>query len=163
MKKDIIDRVYKEYYRDVYLYIYSLCKNHHETEILVSDTFFKAILSLDGSEVHLKYWLLRVGKNLWLDSLKKKPQSSIEDDYIDQGKGPLEQLILNETQRTVYESIVRLSNSYKEILVYYYFNGFSLKEIAEMKKISPGAARTLLYRARINLKAKLKEEGIDEF
>ena len=163
MKKDIIDRVYKKYYRDVYLYIYSLCKNHHEAEILVSDTFFKAILSLDGREVHLKYWLLRVGKNLWLDSLKKKPQLSIEDNHIDQSKGPLDQLILNEAQRTVYEAIVGLSSQYKEILIYYYFNGFSLKEIAEMKKISPGAARTLLYRARIKLKAELKEEEIDGF
>ncbi len=158
MKNDIIDQVYKKYYQDLYLYIFSLCKNHHQAESLVSDTFFKAILSLKGNEQHLKYWLLRVGKNLSLDSLKKKGTMSLGEDYIDQRFGPLEQMISNEDQRALYDSILGLSDQYREILIYYYFNDLSLKEIAMIKNISPGAARTLLYRSRLKLTDKLQEE-----
>ena len=163
MKKDIIDQVYKQYYQDLYLYIFSLCKNHHQTESLVSDTFFKAILSLEGNELHLKYWLLRVGKNLWLDSLKKKRPISLSEDCIDHRSEPLDQMISNEEQRTLYDSILDLPDHCREILIYYYFNDLSLKEIAAIKKISPGAARTLLYRSRIKLAEKLEEEKIHGF
>lgn len=158
MKTDIIDIVYKKYYKEVYLYIFSLCKNHNQTETLVSDTFFKAIMSLDGSEAHIKYWLLKVGKNLWLDSFKNKPQVPLEDAYRDTSEGPLEKLVTNEEQLNLYKIIIGLTNQYKDILIQYYYNGFSLREIAKLKNISPGAARTLLYRARLQLKQRLLEE-----
>lgn len=159
MKSDIIDRVYKKYYKEVYLYMYSLCKNHHQTESLVSDTFFKAMVSLEGSEIHIKYWLFKVGKNLWMDSLKKKPQIPLEDIYSDKKEGPLDSLIRNEEQRNLYKTIISLPIQYTEILIQYYYNSFSLKEIAKLKNISPGAARTLLYRARVQLKTHLLEEA----
>ncbi len=154
-----MDVVYRKYYREVYLYIYSLCKNHHQTETIVSDTFFKAFLTLEGSEVHIKYWLFRVGKNLWLDSLKKKTQIPLEDIYESNSKGPLDQLITNEEQRNIYKKIIRLPNKYKEVLIQYYYNRFSLNEISKSNNISPGAARTLLYRARLQLKKHLQEES----
>ena len=158
MKRDIIDRVYKGYYREVYLYMYALCKNHHQTESLVSDTFFKAMVSLEGNELHIKYWLFRVGKNLWLDSLKKKSQVPLDDVYDDKSLGPLDGLIASEKRRKLYKAIVALPNRYSEILIQYYYNDLSLKEIAKLKNISPGAARTLLYRARLHLKTCLLEE-----
>ncbi|WP_313340456.1 hypothetical protein [Sedimentibacter sp.] len=34
---------------------------------LTSETFFKAMLSLDDNVLYIKYWLFRVCKNLFID------------------------------------------------------------------------------------------------
>ncbi|MCH4886862.1 sigma-70 family RNA polymerase sigma factor [Acidaminobacter sp. JC074] len=158
MESDVLDKLYKSYYRELYLYVFSLCKNHHLTEELVSDTFYKAIMSLNGNEKHMKYWLLRVAKHLWFDYLKKKSSISIDNLELESTEsGPLDNLLKTEDKRMLYKSVLSLPNKYKEVLILYYYNDYSLKEIAMILKISPGAARTLLYRARIKLKEIIHE------
>lgn len=156
MKEEIIDKVYRLYYKDVYLYLYALCKNHHITEDLVSDTFYKAVLTLKGDEAHLKYWLFRVAKNLWLDSIKKKKHEPLDEKYMDKTQGPLEVLLVSERNKMLYKTILSLPDQYKEVLVMYYFNDYSLKDIASIKCVSAGSVRTLIYRARKHLKKGLE-------
>lgn len=101
----------------------------------------------------MKYWLFKVAKHLWIDYLKKKPTLSIDQlNLLTTSDVPLEKLIKTEEKRIVYQGILSLSDKYKEILILYYYNGYSLKEISALLKIGGGAARTLLYRARIKLR-----------
>lgn len=72
MTKNSLEKLYRQYANEVYLYAFSLCKNHHDAQELVSDTFFKALISLKQEEEKFKYWLFRVCKNSWLDGIKKK-------------------------------------------------------------------------------------------
>lgn len=44
---DQMEKLYIKYHKELYLYAFSLCKNHHLAQDLTSDTFFKAYLSLD--------------------------------------------------------------------------------------------------------------------
>ena len=67
MKNDDLEEVYSLYAKQVYLYARSLCNNHYMAEELTSDTFYKALLSLDGKSTSIKYWLLRVCRNLFLE------------------------------------------------------------------------------------------------
>lgn len=48
MKSDILGQLYKTYYKDLYLYIFSLCKDTHLAEDLVSDTFLQSDAELGG-------------------------------------------------------------------------------------------------------------------
>lgn len=75
MKKDWVEEMYQHYYRDVYLYAYSLCGNHYAAQELCSDTFFKALSSCDESTGSIRYWLLRVCKNCYIDRWSKKEPS----------------------------------------------------------------------------------------
>lgn len=161
MKNDDFEMLYKKYNKELYIYALSLCKDHHLSQDLVSETFFKALLSLDISEGYFKYWLFRVCKNLYLDYLKKNSRLedmdsnanklSIEDNVLDK-------IISNEERRRIYYEVLNLQPSYKEIVVLYYYCNLSLKEISEATGISQGAVRTLLFRARKKLKEFLKED-----
>ncbi|MEA4827815.1 MAG: sigma-70 family RNA polymerase sigma factor [Clostridium sp.] len=162
MKNDEFEIIYKKYSAELYIYALSLCKNHHLSQDLVSETFFKALLSIVDSPGHIKYWLFRVCKNLYLDYLRKNKY--LQDIEIDLDKlfvedSTLDKIILNEQRRSVYYEILKLQPSYKEIITLYYYCNFSLKEIAAIIGISQGAARTLLFRARKKLKEVL-EEGL---
>lgn len=77
MGNDELEKIYKSYYKELYIYAFSICKNHNLTEEIVSDTFFKAFLSIDNCEEHIKYLLMRVCKNLIFDYYKKISEEAL--------------------------------------------------------------------------------------
>ena len=161
VKNDEFEILYKKYSAELYIYALSLCKDHHLSQDLVSETFFKALLSIEYSKEYIKYWLFRVCKNLYLDHLRKN--KNLQDIEISINKllvedNTLDKIILNEERRKVYYEILKLQTSYKEIITLYYYCNFTLQEISSIVGISQGAARTLLFRARKKLKEVLEEE-----
>jgi RNA polymerase sigma-70 factor (ECF subfamily) len=161
VKNDEIEILYMKYSAELYLYALSLCKDHHLSQDLVSETLFKAFLSLDNSKVYIKYWLYRVCKNLYLDHLRKN--KCLQDIDINISKlliedNTLDKIILTEERKRIYYEILNLQTSYKEIITLYYYCNFNLREISSIVGVSQGAARTLLFRARKKLKEALEEE-----
>ena len=160
MKPDLWHDIYVAYYHELYLYSYALCQDSEQAQELVSETFYKAMLSFDHHADHLKYWLFRVAKNLWLDWLKKSPVLPLADPLPAQGFSGdpvLNTLLLHEQHQLLYQGILRLPSPYKETVTLYYFCHLSLNEIAQTLGVSAGSARTTLYRARQKLKFFLTE------
>ncbi len=161
MINDQMEELYIKYHRELYLYAFSLCKNHHLAQDLTSDTFFKAYLSMDDVS-YFKYWLFRVCKNLYLDFLRRNRRYrsvDIQEETLYSNKTPLDRMIESEKKKSLYHSILHLNEAYKEILILYYFCGFSLKEISKSRNITEGAAKTILFRARKRLKKDLEGEN----
>lgn len=157
---DQMEKLYIKYHREVYLYAFSLCKNHHLAQDLTSDTFFKAYLSLDDVD-YIKYWLFRVCKNLYLDFLKLNKEYSSADiieNTLSNNETPLDKIIESEEKKHLYNLILNLHESYKEVLILYYFSGFSLREISMIRNITEGASKTMLFRARKKLKKAMEGE-----
>ncbi|WP_353892437.1 sigma-70 family RNA polymerase sigma factor [Proteinivorax hydrogeniformans] len=107
MEKDALEKVYKKYYKELYFYVLSLCNDHDLANDLVSDTFYKAFLTLDKPDDSLKFWLFRVAKNLFIDlKRKKEEQNSSIDDYapfIVGDNSPLKTILANERDLRLYE------------------------------------------------------------
>lgn len=162
MKQNILEEIYAKYYRSVYLYAYSLCKDHHLAQEICSDTFFKALLSCDEETPSIQYWLLRVCKNCFIDHWRKAQKRSptpLEHLSLQSADSELLDTILQrEEHRKLYQAILQLPEQTREVLLLFYFEGFSGQQIAAVTGRTPGAVRTLLYRARIQLKELLKEE-----
>lgn len=169
MQNNELEEIYLKYYNELYLYTFSLCKNHYLAEEIVSDSFFKAFVSIEQSTTHIKFWLFRVSKNLWIDYLRKRKHvanSELAENQISQtstaydknsSNDVLEIIIKDETKRTLYNALIKLPESYKEVITLFYFCDFSLNDISKTLGTTSGAARTLLYRARNKLKTILKD------
>lgn len=161
MFNDQLEELYIKYYRELYLYAFSLCKDYHLAQDLTSGTFFKAYLSLDDDVTYFKYWIFRVCKNLYLDFLRKDREyasKNILEYTLSSKETPLDKIIETEEKKHLYNLIIGLGESYREVLILYYYCGFSLKEISSSKDITEGAAKTLLFRARRKLKTQLEVE-----
>ena len=65
-------------------------------------------------------------------------------------------LLQEERRRAVYRAVQALSPVDREIVTLHYYGGLSLKEAGEAMGLTPGAARTLLCRARKKLKSRLE-------
>lgn len=162
MLNDQLETLYIKYHRELYLYAFSLCKDHHLAQDLTSETFYKAILSLDDNVSYIKYWLFRVCKNLFIDHARKdKELSNTEglEDTLTSEITPLDKLMESEDKKLLYNQVINLHQSYREILILYYYCDFTLNEISKTTGMTQGAVKTLLSRARKKLKIKLEGEN----
>lgn len=160
MKGDELEKIYKSYYNEVYLYALSMCQNTHEAEEITSDTFYKAILSLDSQRAHVKYWLLRVCKNLSIDLWRRKKkynEGSLYETCAVIHDNMLDKIIQNEEDKRLYIAMLKLPMNYREIIYMFYFMDYSIEEISRLVEKSYGSVKTALSRARAKLKEFLKE------
>ncbi|MDB2123167.1 MAG: sigma factor [Clostridium sp.] len=93
IERQVLDTLYKKYSNQIYLYIYSLCKDNLLAQDLMQDTFFKALISIESSDEDILPWLYKVARNLYIDQWRKRKRYIVqgienidiynEDDVID--------------------------------------------------------------------------------
>ena len=152
----------KEYERLTTLYldcIYKVainsCKNYADAEDVVQNTFMK-LLGQENNFVdddHARKWLIRVAMNecnsLWRSPWKKRTTSLEEL--------PQEPVFSTPEKSNLYYAVKALPLKYRQMVHLYYYEDYSVKEIAEIMKLSETAVQTRLLRARQKIKEKLKE------
>lgn len=165
MDHKLLQMLYQKYYRELYLYVYSLCRSQSFAEDILQDTFVKAILALPDGHTNMRAWLYKVARNLCLNAMKRetgyqqileasKPRSA---DFEE----PADMLIQQEKYRALYEALMKLSQRKREILIMQYFGGLKQKEIAVVLHLTPENVRVLAGRARRELKDYMEEDGYD--
>lgn len=164
MDKKLLKELYSKYYKELYLYIYSLSKNREITEDLVQETFLKALLSLSDSHTNMRAWLYMVGRNLYFNFAKKeKGKESLDKATSTPANEPsmIERIIENESRRLCFEVLQSLQGVKKEVLILQYFGGLSQKEIAATLHITPENVRVLSFRAKKELRKFMEENGYE--
>ena len=82
------EEVYREYFRDVELYLLALCRDAQLAAELTAQVFFPALekYSEFRGECHVKTWLCAIGRNLYLSHLRKAGKDlPLEESMIDPG------------------------------------------------------------------------------
>ncbi len=164
MDSKLLKELYQKYYRELYLYLYSLSKSREITEDLVQETFLKAILSLSDSHSNMRAWLYMVARNLYFNFMKKeKNKESFENtkETLTGSETLIEKIIENEQRRLCFEALQSLGGIKKEVLVLQYFGRLSQKEIAATLHITPENVRVLSFRGKKELKKFLEENGYE--
>ena len=150
----------KEYQRLVNLYldmVYRIalngCKNTYDADDVVQDTFMKLLKCRKpfDSDEHIRNWLIRVTinecKRFWTSPWKTR--------IVPLDENVEEPFIWEPEQSVLYDTVMELTPKYRETVYLYYFEDFSVKEIADILKISETAVQTRLQRARQKLKEVL--------
>ena len=57
------------------------------------------------------------------------------------------------------EAISKMKEDFRLIIILYYYDEYSIKEIAQILEIPEGTAKSRLFKARENLKTNLGKEG----
>lgn len=53
MENDILELIYKKYMKQVYLYLFSLCRSRELAEDLAQETFLKALCAVEMAEEYI--------------------------------------------------------------------------------------------------------------
>ena len=83
--KELLEELFHRYYKDVYTYLYSLCRDATLAEDLTSEVFLEVIRSIGAfrGESDVKTWLFSIARYRWFAYLRGKkrqvPTESIEN------------------------------------------------------------------------------------
>ncbi len=147
--------IYNKYGDMLYRIAFVHVGNPHDAEDILQDVFF-ALLNNPPKfkdEEHQKAWLIRTTHNKAINVLKSASRKNVNIDdlqiHIDD--------INKDTQIDIIKKVISLSPKYKSVIVLYYYNDFSVSEIAQTLKISKSAVKMRLKRSRELLKIELED------
>ena len=159
------EKIYELYFKDVYLYIRRLSGNEHIAEEITSETFFKALQSIDKfkGECDLRVWLGQIAKNSYYTYLSKnKKYINVEDDYLaniqDVTISVTEKINLQEDAKRVHKFLHNIPEPYKEVFMWRVFADLSFKQIGQIFNKSDNWACVTYHRARLMIKERMEEE-----
>ena len=142
--------------------VYRICllylKNTADAEDAVQSVFLKvwekSVCFRD--ENHEKAWLITASRNYCRDVMKsswKRKRAAWEE--IEDMEAPETASKRNE----VFTAVMELPAKYREVLYLYYYEGYSVKEMAAVLHRKESTLQTRLATARKRLKSLLEKEG----
>ncbi|OJF94596.1 RNA polymerase sigma factor [Alkalibacterium sp. 20] len=153
-----LEEIYSLYFKDVYLFAYSLTRDKHLAEDITSETFLKALKSLDSfkGESDIRVWLFQIAKNTYYSYLRKhKKEIALDSIGEIEDETDIEKIIfLKEESMNVHKVLHQLSEPYKEVFTLRLFGELSFKQIGELFGKTDNWACVTFYRA----KRKIREE-----
>ena len=158
--------IIRDYKDGLILYLNGFVNNILTAEELTEDVFFKLVTKKPrfNEKSSFKTWLYTIGRNTAVDYLrrnsKQKEVSAEEIRETEDERLSLEQsYIKQERLLLIHRTLEKLKPEYKQVLWLVYFEDFSQKETAKIMKKSVHSVETLVYRARLALKAELEKGG----
>ena len=152
--------VYELFFRDVYRYALSLCRNEATAEEITQETFYKALAKLDSFDGKCKVsvWLCQIAKNTYISMCRKNRHM---DPYADTDMLPCdgyleERFCDREMAFAIHKILHDLEEPYKEVFSLRTFGELSFKQIAELFGKTETWARVTYHRARLKIKEELK-------
>lgn len=162
------ENVYHTYFNDVFLYIRHLSGDEYIAEEITSETFFKAMRSLNSfrGDCDIRVWLCQIAKNCYYSYLKKAGRNdSIEDIELlnipAQGKTVEEQFAQQEEVAQIQNLLHDLPEPYREVFMWRIYAELSFKQIAQMFGKTENWACVTYHRARKMIKEQ-SEVGRNE-
>lgn len=159
-------QLYDHYWPTVYRFLYYRLNTQHVAEDLTSETFFRALRSMNKFQWQGKdfgAWLVTIARNLVIDHFKsgRNRLESPTDDFTGHEGGttsPEDDVLAGLTNNILTTAIQQLAPEQQECLVLRFLNGQSIAETARALGRSEGAIKQLQLRAVRNLAKALPED-----
>ena len=142
--------LFQQYRDDVYRLALSYTRNPQEAEDVCQNVFLKLLEHAPITPGAEKAWLMQVCANRCKNLLRS---------HWWQTTAPLEDVHTTPAPESngIREAVMSLDPKYRVVVYLYYYEQYSVKEIAQLLRISPSNVSTRLFRAREMLKKRLEE------
>lgn len=153
---NFLDTTLRNYSKLIFRMAYQNLCNYHDAEDILQEV---GLYLMKGNpptndETHLKRWIIKVTVNKCRDMKKAgwRTKNAPIDDYTN--------LQAPETQR-VMEEVWKLPDNSRNIIYLYYYENYTISEIAEVLEKNPNTIGSQLRRARKKLKDFLIKGGYE--
>ncbi|HKL99475.1 MAG TPA: sigma-70 family RNA polymerase sigma factor [Mobilitalea sp.] len=169
-KKDMLERLYIEYNKELFYVAYQILNNYHDAQDVLQDAFIRISKHLDKiSKINCKKtraYLVIIVRNLSFDRYNEKKRS-IPTDFAEEGadltakKISLEEHVLHlELGKDLAKAMSRINTGYADILTLKYYYEYDNTQIGELINMSSENVSVRLCRAKAALKKILSEGGV---
>lgn len=145
-------------YKDmVYRIAYTYLRNKSDAEDISQEVFLKLYLREEPFKdaESEKAWLIRVALNACCNLKKSFWQAKREDMPENM---PSSETFTTEESR-LYHAVFELPDKYRVVILLYYYEEYSVKEISDITGVNPSTIQTRLDRGRKRLKKALEKQG----
>lgn len=152
-----VEALIAKHEKTVYKLAYSYMKNKQDADDIYQEVFLRYFRKKPEfeNEEHEKAWFIRTTinccKNLCVSSWFKKTAPLEENVFGEEG------VYVPQEQSELFEAVMGLPVKYRTVIHLFYYEGYSVREIAELTGEKVTAITTRLNRARGKLRDMLTE------
>ena len=169
MDKTYAGMSYEEVVEKYSDYITRMCVVWTQNEEAAKDCFqntfiklYKSSKTFNASE-HLKAWLLRVARNECNDYHRtfwnKNVSIGLDREKLERVKNDsVNKIQFDSDTENLVKALRKLSLKYREVLVLYYYQEYSTKEISDILQLSVNTVKSRLQRGREKLAKIIKKQ-----
>lgn len=155
------DVIFERYKNEAVRLAYMITGNRADSEDVVQETFIQCYRKIDKLKDPgcFRAWLFRILTRIaWKTYAHHKAEEPIENISeveildLEQLDSSLDVFLKSELSDTLYGAINKLDKKQKTVIILYYYNELSIKEIAKIMACQEGTVKSRLHTARKNLK-----------
>lgn len=165
------EQLVKRHQNRVYRLCYKLLGTDEDAWDVAQEVFIKVYSARESYVENAKFttWLYRIANNASIDRIRQFKRSekvvSMEDmtvePELDKGRSPHEEAVLGELRGDVSEALAQLSERQRGMIVLKYYEGASIKEIADIFECATGTVKATLFQGLRNMRQFLKSESME--
>ena len=148
------DKIYAEYFSEVYKFVLSLCRNPTLAEEITQEAFFKALKNIDSfkGDCKLNTWLCKIAKNTFYSYVKKDSRQADYSLEIVVSDEDIEARFADkEAAYAIHKVLHKLNDPYKEVFWLRIFGELSFAQIGALFSKTESWARVTLLTLRASL------------
>ena len=162
-------RLFEEFSAPIFNYVLRMVSDADRAADITQDTFIKAYRKLDTvtDAAATRSWLYRIATNTAIDEMRRRRMvSPMRDDEPiianrpDDRPGPEAQVLAGTLDERVQRALMTLRPNHRQCLLLSDLEDMSAMQIGEVMGLSYAAVRTLLCRARGEMRRALAAEGL---
>ena len=160
MNEQQLDQLMQQHSAKLFRLAFYYTKNLHTAEDIVQDVFIKFYhLELSLDEASTERYLLKMTANKAKDYLKSWHYQRLvfQERWLSIKSVEQDLLIIQDEEQLISDAVLSLPMKEREVVAYYYLEGYSVKEIAVLLQMNENTLKSRLVKARKLLKDKLQD------
>jgi RNA polymerase sigma-70 factor (ECF subfamily) len=165
MHKPPFEEVFMTYHDRILNHIYWQVGDLEDARDLTQQVFLQAYRAYDRfrGDARVSTWLYRIATNtvrsFFRSRKRRRPPDSLE--ALEDAAGPVAVTYPSGPQmprhwlNALRRALAELPEAFRQTVVLFYFEGYSIEEIAEILQVRPGTVKSRLNRARLLLRDAL--------
>ena len=147
------EQVYREYQPKVRAYVRGKIQDPHDVEDLVSAVFMKVVQKLDSydpAKASVSTWVYTIARNTVTDYFRTRHSMVAFEDYMPDEAPAMD--LTGEALDSLADALLTLKEKERDLIVLYYYSGYTLKTVAEMMGMSYINAKVIHKKALTGLR-----------
>ena len=134
--------------------------DYHLAQDAVQEALWEAYQSLYRYDTRkgtsFRAWFIKIVTHRALNMVRRKKNTEEYLDSIDPGQNPLESILQKEKEQQIWRAIQMMTLKHRSVVILYYYEEFSIAEIAKILGVFEGTVKSRLHKARNLIAEKIQ-------
>jgi RNA polymerase sigma-70 factor, ECF subfamily len=155
LSKDSFIELIQENKLSLYRLSKSILKNEVDIQDAMSETIIKAYMNIHKLRLmdNFKPWIMKILVNECYNIIRKYKKVELTNDFTDY-EGSYE----DKTEGSLMAYVNQLADEFKSVIILFYYDDISVKNISTILNISEGTVKSRLSRAKAKLKLLMEND-----